>query len=89
VPHRIHFFLGLLSKNKLLTRDNLEKRRNLDDASCLFCSDRKTVFHLFFDCIVARRAWKMISRIICVQTGESYESIEKCGYVIRNLVLLI
>jgi hypothetical protein len=26
VPPRVHFFLWLLSKNKLLTRDNLEKR---------------------------------------------------------------
>jgi hypothetical protein len=74
---RIHFFLWLLSKNKLLTRDNLEKRRNLDNASCLLCSEKEFVTHLFFDCIVATRAWMMISRTIGVQTGESYESIAK------------
>jgi hypothetical protein len=77
VPPRIHFFLWLLSKNKLLTRDNLEKRKNLDDASCLFCSDKETIDHMFFDCIVAKRAWTVISRIIGMQVGESYESIAK------------
>jgi hypothetical protein len=77
VPPRIHFFLWLLSKNKLLTRDNLDKRRNLDDASCLFFSERETATHLFLECIVARRAWMLISRSIGMQIGESYESIAK------------
>jgi hypothetical protein len=77
VPPRIHFFLSLLSKNKLLNRDNLEKRKNLDDISCLFCSDKETTAHLFFDCTVAKRAWMVISRIIGMQVGESYESIAK------------
>jgi hypothetical protein len=48
VPSRLHFFLWLLSKNKLLTRDNLEKRRQLNDMSCLFCSENESVHHLFF-----------------------------------------
>jgi hypothetical protein len=75
VPPRIHFFLWLLSKNKLLTRDNLEKRRNLDNASCLFCNEKESVPHLFFECVVARRAWMLIFRTIGRQIGESYESI--------------
>lgn len=29
IPSRVQFFLWLLSKNKLLTRDNLAKRRNV------------------------------------------------------------
>jgi hypothetical protein len=29
IPPRAHFFLWLLSNNRLLTRDNLSKRRNL------------------------------------------------------------
>jgi hypothetical protein len=28
IPIRVHFFLWLLSKNKLLTWDHLEKRRS-------------------------------------------------------------
>jgi hypothetical protein len=45
VPPRIHFFLWLVSKNKLLTRDNLGKRRKVDDPSCLFCSETEIVHH--------------------------------------------
>jgi hypothetical protein len=77
VPPRVHFFLWLLSKDKLLIRNNLEKRRNLDDTSCLFCSDRETANHLFFECILAKRAWMLISRVIGRQIGESSESIAK------------
>jgi hypothetical protein len=35
VPPRVQFFLWLLSKNKLLTRDNLEKGMALDDNTCV------------------------------------------------------
>jgi hypothetical protein len=31
VPPKIHFFLWLVSHNKVLTRDNLIKRQNVDD----------------------------------------------------------
>jgi hypothetical protein len=54
VPPRVHFFFWLLSKDKLLTRNNLEKRRRVEDKSYLFCSEPELVNHLFFDCIVAR-----------------------------------
>jgi hypothetical protein len=50
VPTRVYFFLCLLSKNKLLTRDNLENMRRIDDKTCLFCSEEKTVNHLFLVC---------------------------------------
>jgi hypothetical protein len=36
VPPRVQLFLWLLSKNKILTRDNLGKRRRVDDPSCVF-----------------------------------------------------
>jgi hypothetical protein len=48
VPPRVHFFLWLHSKNKLLTQDNLEKRRAVDDTICVFCTERETICHLFF-----------------------------------------
>ena len=35
IPPRVHVFLWLLSKNKLLSRDNLNKRQQLSDLSCL------------------------------------------------------
>jgi hypothetical protein len=55
VPPRIHFFLWLVSKNKLLTCDNLGKRRKVDEPSCLFYSDNETVHHLLFNCVVAKK----------------------------------
>jgi hypothetical protein len=77
VPPRIHFFLWLVSKNKLLTRDNLGKRRRVDDPSCLFCSNNETVHHLLFDCVVAKKAWEEISIILGINIGLDYESIAR------------
>jgi hypothetical protein len=74
VPPRIHFFLWLMSKNKLLTRDNLGKRRRVEDMTYLSCSENETIVHLFFDCIVTRQAWSLISEVFCIQIGVDYES---------------
>jgi hypothetical protein len=48
VLSRLHVFLWLISNNKVLTRDNLAKRRQVEDMSCLFCSEPEAVSHLFF-----------------------------------------
>ena len=77
VPPRLHIFLWLLSKNKLLTRDNLAKRRHVEDASCVFCSEPESCSHLFFDCFVAKLIWPIISDIIGVQVGVSFESVAR------------
>jgi hypothetical protein len=47
IPPRVQYFLWLLSKNKLLTRDNLSKRRKVEDPTCLFCM-RKSLFIISF-----------------------------------------
>jgi hypothetical protein len=52
IPPRVQYFLWLLSKNKLLTRDNVGKRRKVDYEWCLFCDEKESVPHLFFDCAV-------------------------------------
>jgi hypothetical protein len=75
VPPRIHIFLWLFARNKLLTRDNLAKRRKLDDQSCLFCSDNESVHHLFFYCCVARQMWYNIAEILELPVGQKFESI--------------
>jgi hypothetical protein len=49
-PSRVQFFLWLLSKNKLLTRDNLAKRKNISDPTCVLCSENESIIHLFFGC---------------------------------------
>ena len=75
VPPRVHFFLWLLSKNKVLTRDNLVKRQKVDDLSCLFCEESESVNHLFFECVVARQIWRDIADVLNIKIESSYESI--------------
>jgi hypothetical protein len=63
-----------MSKNKLLTRDNLVKRRRVDDLTCLFCGENESINHLFFQCIVAKRIWSLISEAVGFKIGSSFES---------------
>ena len=67
----MHFFLWLLAKNKLLTRDNLNIRKKLDDVNCLFCSENESAHHLFFDCVVLRQIWSMISECLGVNIDDN------------------
>jgi hypothetical protein len=50
IPQRVQIFLWLVGKNKALRRDNLAKRREVSDKTCLFCNEYEFVHHLFFDC---------------------------------------
>ena len=75
VPPRVHFFLWLLSKNKVLTRDNLSIRKKIKDPTCLFCSEAETVNHLFFDCVVAKQLWSILSEIFNRQVGTYFVSV--------------
>lgn len=56
VPPRI-YFLWLLSKNKLLTRDNLSRRKKLMTSLVFFWYKEETVHHLFFYCAIASQLW--------------------------------
>jgi hypothetical protein len=77
--YRIHFFLWLLSKNKLLTRDNLDKKkRKVEDKTCLFCEELESVHHLFFECVVAKQSWSVVSVVVGFQIGADFESMAKC-----------
>jgi hypothetical protein len=48
IPPRVQIFLWLLFNNKLLTRYNLAKRREVPDNTCLFCSEAESI--LFTTC---------------------------------------
>jgi hypothetical protein len=63
VTPRIHIFLWLIANNKVLTRDNLVKRGNVDDKTCLFCKVYESVHHLFFGYCVAQLMWKHVADI--------------------------
>jgi hypothetical protein len=77
VPPRIHIFLWFVANNKTLTRDNLLKRRPVEDGSCLFCVEQESVAHLFFVCCIARAFWCWIIEIAGVELGSDFESIAR------------
>lgn len=72
IPPRVQIFLWLLSKNKLLTRDNLAKRREVIDQtqSVLW---RETINRLFFECIIAQRIWSVTLGFLNVSGECSFE----------------
>jgi hypothetical protein len=75
----------------LLTRNNLGKRRQVDDKSCVFCSDEESINHLFFECVVSKQAWVVVSEVVGFQMGANYESMAKCWlcnkkYVVINML---
>jgi hypothetical protein len=72
------FFVWVLFNNKLLTRDNLEKRRKVEDLICLFCKEKETISHLFFDCVAARQACMLLSEVVDFDMGLDYETMSKC-----------
>jgi hypothetical protein len=75
IPPRVQIFLWLLAKNKVLTRDNLAKRREVSNKTCLFCNELETVHHLFFDCCVAKRIWLILSEFLELSGSWNFEFI--------------
>jgi hypothetical protein len=67
----------LLANNKTLTRDNLAKRKSLDDKTCLFYSEAGSVVHLFFECCVARTIWNVMAQITGYPVIQCFEDITK------------
>ena len=53
----------------------LAKRQKVVDGSCVFCCEKESVQHLFFDCVVARQIWSELSEILAVEIGCSYEAV--------------
>ena len=74
-PQKIHVFLWLCAHNKILTRDNLAKRRDVEDPSCLFCTEPESVQHLLFDCVVARHVWDFLSELFETERIVNFENI--------------
>ena len=77
VPPKIHVFLWLLSKNKLMTRDNLRKRHIIKPLDCVYCLEQESCSHLFFECIVAKHLWAHIEEYFSSQIGSSFKSVAR------------
>jgi len=77
LPPRVNYFLWLVCRNKILTRDNLGKRKKIEDDTCLFCNEKERVNHLFFECVVAKQMWTVLSSIFYVQLSDYIDSVGK------------
>jgi hypothetical protein len=47
------FFSVAVIQEQLSTRDNVEKRKNIDSDACLFCYEKESINHRF-ECAVAQ-----------------------------------
>jgi hypothetical protein len=45
----MHIFLWLLANKKTLSRDNLAKRRKVEDVTYMLCDEPESVSHLFLN----------------------------------------
>jgi zinc-binding in reverse transcriptase len=52
--------LWLVEQNKILTKDNLLKRKWQKDSKCIFWDNLESVNHLFLHCSVAHCLWSWI-----------------------------
>lgn len=78
----MHFFLWLLTQNKVLTRDDVAKRKHVEDNSYLFCCEEETTQHLFFECVFAKQIWRHLYDVLETNIGSDFTSIRK--YWISN-----
>jgi hypothetical protein len=73
IPTRVHFFLWLLSKFKVLARANFAKRQKVENMTCLFSEELELCQHLFFNCVAAREMWKRVSSVLGRDIGSSFD----------------
>lgn len=65
-PSKVKIFTFLLLKDRILTRDGLQRRGINCEEHCVLCDERplETVHHLFFQCQNAREVWAQCSDIM-------------------------
>lgn len=68
MPLKIKFFLWLVSRGSILTRDVLKARLGKDNGTCLFCARQESIDHLLFSCSLARYIWRVIQCSMGLQT---------------------
>ena len=66
-----------MANNKTFTRDNLAKRKNLENLICLFYAEPETINHLFFECCVPTTMWCHLSDIFDKNLGANFESVAR------------
>ena len=89
MPPEIQVLVWLLSNNKLMTVDNLEKWRGMSNKpkNCRFCSEDETINRLFFQCVVAKTVWGYFEQFTDIHI-DSYLTWLANGWMVKNYVLL-
>jgi len=87
VPLRVLFFLWLLANNRVLTRDNLAKMREVNDPTCFFCDEKESVSHLFFHYCVAKHVWEFISVWLNRVVGTDFEFVASLRIANKNFMV--
>ena len=64
VPHKIKYFMWLLTNNAVLTRDNMVKRNWSRNPACQFCNLDESCDHQFFTCPIAKVVWAAVAKSI-------------------------
>jgi hypothetical protein len=75
VPPKVQLFLWLLSHNKLATVDNLNKKCLAKSDQCCLCSEKESIVHLFFECVVTKAIWGFVSEFLGFNIGSDYLSV--------------
>jgi hypothetical protein len=57
---RIKNFMWYFQRGVVLTKDNLARRNWNGQKLCSFCSQKKMIQHIFFDCHYARFIWRAV-----------------------------
>jgi hypothetical protein len=76
IPPKIKIFLWLLTKDAVLTKDNLIRRKWTGDPKCLFCDADETSTHLFFQCPIAKVIWSVIA--VCLGANNIPNNLDQC-----------
>ena len=53
--------MWLIYNNAILTKDNLIKRKWVEDERCSFCCEPETISHLLFECTMAKYVWSLVA----------------------------
>ena len=71
-----------------MTRDNLSKRGLEKSHEYVYCSEKESIQHLFFECVVAKQIWKSVSDFFSCSLGADYLSIAKFWIVNKKRTTL-
>ena len=71
VPLKIKNFLWQLARNRLPTREQIQKKQGPSDGKCVLCGETESSNHIFFSCLLARFMWSGVRTMFSVSWNPS------------------